>query len=224
MGSEIVRAAGLFAAAVLSITFSARADVQYQLDDGSANVRTTPRFAAEMLWGNLFEAQPGGGVITSVSASFGRVPANTPIRVWVFDDPNDDWDPRDAVLRSVSDAIAGSTSQTVLTDYPITPVSVSGVFFVAISCQTDGGTNAVPARLDPVDLADPTRASLPARSWIFAADAINPNNLGASPYIANMTQNVPQGVFMIRATGVPGAGSGALGLGLLALAARRRRA
>jgi MYXO-CTERM domain-containing protein len=192
------------------------AAVEYKYDDGSANVRTTTTFAAEMLWGNLYQAQPGGTVINQIGVGFGRLATGTPIRLWVFDDPNDDWDPTDAVLLSQSTALSGTASIAVINLYNIAPVTVSGVFFVAVSAFTDGGINAVPARLDP------DGAAVASRSWLFAASNINPNALGDSPFIRTMAQNVPQGTFVVRATGVPTPASAGL-LALAGLAAVRRR-
>lgn len=209
----------LFAAAAAACVAgvpAARADVSYQYDDGLGNVRTTTRFAADMLWGNCFTTQPGGETITQIGVGFGRLATGTPIRLWVFADPTNDFDPRDAVLLSESTATSGLAQLGVINYYAIRPVAVSGVFFVAVSTLTDGGINAVPARVD----VDGT--AFAARSWIFAADQIDGRNLGSAPYSVNLTQNVPQGTFVIRAVGVPAPASAGL-LGVAALAASRRR-
>lgn len=208
----------LLGSASLMIAAAARADFEYKYDDGSANVRTTTTFPAEMLWGNVYQAQPGADLITQIGVGFGRLPLNTPIRLWVFDDPNDDFDPRDAVLLSESTALSGTASIAVLNLYNITPVRVSGVFFVAVSCFTDGGILTVPARLDPDGFANASR------SWLFGADNIVGSSIGDSPYIVNMTQNPVRGTFVVRATGIPAPATAAvLGFaGLLASRLRRR--
>lgn len=205
------------AASLLGTAHFARADFSYQYDDGIGNVRTTTRFAADMLWGNVYQSQPGADVITQISVGFGRLVTGTPIRLWVFDDPNDDFDPRDAVLLSESLATSGPAGLGIINQYTIQPVRVSGVFFVAVSTLTDGGINAVPARVD-VD-----GAAFASRSWIFAADTIDGRNLGGSPYSVNLTQNVPQGTFVVRATGIPAPAPAGLLAGVLVAASRRRR-
>jgi hypothetical protein len=215
--------AGVLAATVVS--GGASASVTYSWDDGAGNVRLGPVFAAEYMWGNVYTARPGGEWITSISVSFGAIPADQALTVYLYQDttPGDN-DPRGSVLlASATGVTPTSPPLNSFWTYSIAPTQVTGDFFVAVSTRVRGRlpnntTPDTPARLDPQG------APKAAKSWVFAADSfLNPaTSLANAPYSLQMSQNAIQGVFMVRANAIPTPAAGAL-LGLAGLAALRRR-
>lgn len=192
-----------FSAAIVSslLTSHAAAQVVYALDDGTGSVNIGPTFPAEFMWGNVFDASPAGQLINTISVAYGSLPTSpaTPVRLYLFEDPTDDLDPRDAVLVATTTGLSDQPRTNVFINYPITPTIVRGTFFVAASCQVDG-VSLRPGRLDPQSIAQA------ARAWVFGADTFTfpaPTlpDLAASPYILNMSQNIVRGTFLVRATG-----------------------
>jgi hypothetical protein len=191
---------------------------EYAADDGSGSINIGPSFDAEMLWGNYFAAEPGFGTITAVSIAFGSIEAGRPIDLLVFDDPDDDGDPGNAVLVAQHAAVTMPGGLNEFIDYAIDPVNVTGGFFIAAKMQV---TNADrPARLDPQTIS--------GQSWLYFDDpitGIDLDDLGGSPFVLNMDDAPFPGTWMVRATAVPGPGAGAgiPGMLLLAGAGGRRR-
>lgn len=190
----------------LALAMTAQAaTVNYSYDDGMGDTNQGPpsSFSPDMLWLNYFEAQPGGEVITTISAAFGSTwPTGGTVTFWVFEDDDDDFNPDTnshpvaSVTRDVSLLNLGFN---VFNDIPVTPTEVKGGFFVGVSCFLTGGQDR-PARVDTGARAD--------RSWFYYAPDIKSiaNNLTAAPFRSRMdnTQNVIfPGAFMIRATGIP---------------------
>ena len=195
---------------------------QYALDDGSGGSNIGPStFDAEMLWGNYFDAVPGAETITGVQISFSSsLPAGLDLTLLVFDDPDDDLDPRNAHLLATTSALTQSTGPQDFASYAVPATTVSGGFFVAAILDLPAGQPA--ARLD----AD----SNVGRSWTFFDGTINTGALGDSPLFfgpngtgfPGATPNPFPGAYMLRATGVPTPGVLALAPCAL-LCARRRR-
>jgi len=198
--------AALFATLLLGATVSA-ATVIYAIDDGVGNTNQGPpsTFNPDMLWMNEFTAQPGGEVITTVSVAFGSTwPTGGTVTFWVFEDNDDDGNPdTDCLAQSFAtrDVSELNLGLNVFNDIPIPPATVSGKFFVGVSCFLTGGQDR-PARVDTTAPADPTK------SWFYYAPDIKSisNNLADAPFRSRMDNTsfvVFPGVFMIRATGVP---------------------
>jgi hypothetical protein len=129
---------------LLSLASAASGQVVYQADDGGGNINRFFGFeSAALLWGNAFDAQPGGEAIREVQIAFGRLPVGTPVEVLVYDDPTDDGDPIDSVLVGVGAGVSGVQNANnpdpldTFTNYDVTavdgsgPVVVAGEFFVA---------------------------------------------------------------------------------------------
>ena len=187
----------------LFATNSALATVNYAYDDGAGNTNVGPPSSfpsdPEMGWGNYFTAQPGGELITEIHFAMGPTfPVDRPVTVALFDDPDDDGDPRNATLLTTATLDPPSSGDT-FNVAPIMPSEVSGAFFVAVFAWAEAGVDR-PARQDT---GGPS-----GHSWLIynpVEQGANLNDLGANAYIENM-QNIPgtfPGVWMIRAVGEP---------------------
>jgi hypothetical protein len=172
---------------------------EYVLDDGTGNFNIGPsQFDAQMLWGNYFDAQAGYETITSISVSFaGSVPIGEPVTVVLFDDPNDDLDPTNAVplAQATGTTVAAPLNTFISFDIPDTPIT--GGFFVAAMMNLNQGQ--VAARMDP--------QRQHSRSWLFFDGEIDLNDLGGSPLFYNMADTPFNGTWMVRAVGVPESGT-----------------
>ncbi len=191
-----------FIAALTCASLAAAATIEYAIDDGDGDTNQGPpsTFDPDTLWGNYFVAQEGGEVITSISVAFGPTfPTGGPVKVWLFDDPDDDFDPLNAVpLTSVTLEHDG-TSGDVFRVFEITPTEVSGGFFVAANAFLFGGVDR-PLRVDTSHPGD--------RSWFFYDPEIDDvaDDLSAAAFSTRMDNTdfvIFPGAFMIRAEGVP---------------------
>ena len=215
-------------AAIASLTLcllspAAFASFQYSYDDGTGSVNNGPSFLGQMLWGNYFFTSTVGGVtqdtVTQVSVAFGNIAVGRTVTLCVFEDLDADGDPRNAVLRATSTGLTSLPRTNTFINYDVNPTKItSGAFFVAalmdITDTSLGSSGDRPGRLDPQTNS--------GRSWYFADSTINTGNLGGSAFALNMANNVIPGTWLVRATAVPTPASLAP-LGLIALAARRRR-
>lgn len=180
--------------------------VLYQLDDGSGNVNVGPpsSFSADMLWGNYFTTEPGGEQIlelrVGLGTSYPRDDFNQPLplTLYLFNDPDNDGDPTNAVPVATTTIIPTVFTQTGFNSAPITPTIVDGGFFVAANVFAEAGVDR-PARLDPQQTGG-------ENAWLFYSDEIDPDDLGSSPFFTSMDDPafVPIfGVWMVRAVGEP---------------------
>ena len=185
-------------------TAAAGAPVEYAIDDGDGNTNQGPpsTFDPDTLWGNCFEALPGGERITTISVAFGPTfPTGGPVKVWLFDDPDDDSDPRNATPVASATAEYDGTSGDTFVSFAIDPTVVHGGFFVAANAFLFGGVDR-PLRVDTDSPGD--------RSWFFYDGEIDDvaGDLGTAAFGTRMDNPdfvIFPGAFMIRATGVPAA-------------------
>ena len=167
------------------------------------------------MWGNCFDATPGYETIESISIAFAPdVPLGREVTVVLFDDPDDDYDPSNAVPLAQTIGLTVDAAPNEFITFDIDETSVSGVFFVAawmFLAQHEHGP-----RLD-----DSTQSG---RSWAFwfPVGQVNIGNLGSSPYYYNMSDTPFDATWMIRAQAVPEPGAVAMLL-LGALLPMRRR-
>lgn len=175
--------------------------VEYAYDDGDGDTNQGPpsTFDPDMLWGNYYLTEPGGEIITEISVAFGPTfPSlkNGPVTFWLLDDPDMDFDPRNA-----TSLVSVTGTPTMFNDnfftVQIPPTQVSGAFFVGASAKLRGGQDR-PARVDTNASGD--------MSWFFYAPEIADviDDLASAPFGSRMDN--PQyviypGAFMIRATG-----------------------
>jgi hypothetical protein len=161
----------------------------------------------EMIWLNRYGAVGDTTLVTSISATIGSPadpftasPNGTPMKLLIWDDPNDDGDPIDAVLlQTINTTVANSDTDTFQTS-PLAPsVVVSGAYFVGASIIT----TATPAQ--QVDMSIDHSFSYPSLTWIFG----NPGGLADATTLSNNSFSLDMdtfdpGVWMIRtACGAP---------------------
>lgn len=176
--------------------------VNYILDTGVGTFNLGPStFDANVTWLNAFDTAPGGERITQVSISFGDIDDNSgnvgpdALAIAILNDPNNDYDPSDAVPLSITNGTWVDTGFGEFMTYDIDPTVVDGVFFVAVAMD-------VLQRANPAS-ADPNSPSAGTRSWYFYNPEQNFDDLGNSPYILHMSEGPFPAAFMIRAHGGP---------------------
>lgn len=201
------RPAALLALAALTAHAAADIETEHLEDDGVANITLGPPSSFEefgdidMLWGNYYFTNDPTEIITQVSFGLGDLSAGEQVHVWVFDDPDDDADPTNAIPvfnLTTTGANLGFDFNVVA----IPSVEVSGGFFVAVGHLAEltfpGGSAdyPAPARFDP--------DGRPDRSWFFYDDDIPETDLASSGFVSRMDGKfVPiQGAFAVRATTV----------------------
>lgn len=165
---------------------------QYILDDGSGGFTIGPsEFDATVIWGNYFDADPAYPWITTIRVSFpSSLPAGTPVALVVFDDPDDDLDPANAVPVALASGVSVETGPQEFADYPVRPAYVEGGFFIAAVVEAQ--QRQAVARMD--------QDTLGVRSWLFFNGELD-LDLGASPFILRMDESPFRGTWMVRAVG-----------------------
>ncbi len=183
------------------------ADIGYEYleDDGVSSVTLGPPTSFEefgdidMLWGNYYFTNEPTELVTEVLFGLGSLSAGEQVHVWIFDDPDDDADPTNAVPvfnMTVTGANLGFDFNTLAIPGG---VEVGGGFFVAVGHLAELTYPAgspdypSPARFDPDGRAD--------RSWFFYDDDIPETDLASSGFVSRMDGKfVPiQGAFAVRA-------------------------
>lgn len=177
--------------------------VVYSHDDGDGDTNQGPpsTFDPDMLWGNYYLTVPGAEVIERIQVAFGPTGPSVaagPVTFWLLDDPDMDFDPRNATALASVQATPDVFNDTFFS-VAIPPTRVSGAFFIGASARLLGGVDR-PARVDTNAPGD--------RSWFFYAPDIAAviDDLASAPFGTRMDN--PQfvifpGAFMVRATGQP---------------------
>ncbi len=211
----------------LALVTPAALSADYLYDDGVSSVLLGPPDSFEefgdidMLWGNYFFTDDPTEQVTTVSFGLGSLSADPTVSIWIFDDPDNDADPTNAVP-VFSTTTTGVNLGFDFNVLDVGSVDVSGGFFVAIGHLAElsypGGSPdyPAPARFDP--------DARPDRSWFFYDDDIPEHDLASSGFASRMDGPfVPiQGAFAIRATTVPAPATAGALAGLAALRRRRR--
>ncbi|MFI4898035.1 MAG: hypothetical protein ACIARR_09435, partial [Phycisphaerales bacterium JB059] len=116
------------------------ADVEYEYreDDGVSSVTLGPPRSFEefgdidMLWGNYYFTNEPTERLTEVHFGLGSLSADATVHIWIFDDPDDDADPTNAVplynLSTTGANLGFDFNMLTIPDH----VEVSGGFFVAV--------------------------------------------------------------------------------------------
>jgi hypothetical protein len=127
----------LIALAAVTATTDAWAQVTYQHDDGSAESTFGAGATTTLMLLNRFQEQPGGDTVSQLGGVWGSAVDGVPVTLFLYDDPDNDGDPSNAVLLASTDASGGSFGEAFFV--PIQPTVISGIFFVAIRFSNAGG-------------------------------------------------------------------------------------
>ncbi len=177
------------------LTTAATAQFEYALDDGTGEVNIGPIFEADVLWGNYFYVKDDYTIITSLQLALGSIDAGMPIKLHLFNDPDNDGDPANAIPLAEAAGFTVDTELDEFISFDIDPTTISGGFFIGAQMMLDSGLH--PARLDT--------DTVMGRSWLFYDGEIDLYDLGGSPYILNMDDAPFPGTWMIRAPAIPAA-------------------
>lgn len=179
----------------------------YQLDHGSTNTQHGSPFGGEVCWMLMFNTTWFGSPsdqITHVGTAWGgfqpgnAVPNGTPGTVYVWDELDDDGDPRTGMMQLViEDEIMVANVDTDIVNFIALDAlaNVDGVFFVGISVSNptfffpapgDGGHmegcsvgwltgSTTPGGFDPIDLHSPSNWDLTnvGAYWLVRAASVN---------------------------------------------------
>jgi len=219
-------------AAALVLLAPGGASAAYILDDGTAEKNLGAE--AAIYWLNAFQVLPGEDSITSLDIAFGSgggistPPNRTPVTAYLWDDPDNDGNPDDAVvLASVVGTVQSSNTNTFIRFAFADPVNVGdiGDYFFAgffVDILATGGDNFAAGR--------DTNSPIAGRSWVsaFRSSQPDPNRLGSGDVGFGETGSLGlPGNFLIRANStadsVPEPSTWILMTSGLALAAWRRR-
>src|SRR3954465_5704169 len=187
------------------------ADVTYVYDDGSSERGIGIDPGEDSLWFNRFPVAPGGEVITSISAAFGRPGSSNslnglPIKVLLYEDA-DGGAPWNAVLKqSVSGVVANANTNT-LNIFNIPPTEVHGTLLAAVLLRNRTAENKFIAALDQTA---PTTSD--ASFYAYTVGDMNEADLITVPAgqfgtIESLNQT---GNWLVRANGTPVPEAGAI--------------
>lgn len=187
---------------------SGAAGAGFQHDDGSAEVAAGLVLGGELAFFQSFDAGPAGSVITHVDVSVGRLlgtpfpagapfPAGGPLTVYVWDDPDNDGDPSDAVLLGSGAGLVSSPNSDTFIQYDLEDAAiVTNSFFVGAMVPHISGE--FPAALD-------LSVQTFSLTWYAGetAGSFNPLDLSSNtvPPTSIMALGFT-GVWMVRAGGV----------------------
>ena len=146
----------------------------YSYDSGS----TTGAVAAQTFgvtgWISVFDAGVTGDVIEDISSSFGS-PINAPnatngfnARFGIWDDPNNDGDPSDAVLLWTMNAAIQNADTDMLVKIPVPSLQVTNKFFAGVLSGHPPGNSPAPE--------DMNGSAQPGESWLAGHPSTNPPN------------------------------------------------
>ena len=203
---------GLAAASLLALAAAGQADSgSYSYDDGSTEaVVGVGGVPVEFGVMHRFDARGGSDVITEIRVAFGSptdpqgAPSvDSPVRVVVYDDPDDDGVPDDLVLLTQAGGMIRTTAQDTKDPFPVPPTQVSGVFFVLATMPGTG----TPVGGTPVGIDVSAKSN--GRAWLtFAigtAGALNLGNLQQNSFpprdLDTFLMGAPGALFLLDAIG-----------------------
>ncbi len=170
----------------------------YQLDDGTQEDQIGS--GGQIAWMNKFTATSGCTVIRGIDVAFGgaviQVPNGSLAKICVWEDPNDDGNPSDAILLAAQTVVVANANTGILTSYQLTtPVSVSGVFFVGAAYDNAG---LYPASVDY------NAAYIPNSTWYAVGSPVNLSNLSSNSVLGPGDAFGLLGYSLVRASGGSG--------------------
>jgi hypothetical protein len=173
----------------------------------------------EVVWFQRFGDVGESTLVGSISGAFGTAqyqgfapPPGTAVKAFIWDDPNDDGDPTDAILMGQTTGVMTQVSNDMFDTFRLCPpVRADGVYFVGLSMIQSVGQYAASYDSASCPIGAPSRAWI-AGSTTYSLDAANLMNNDVLP------QHVGAGLWLMRAecgtppNGVPvclGDGTGA---------------
>lgn len=132
--------------ALVALGSNALASNQYVLDDGIPNSGLSYGIPADYGWLQSFTTVGASDAISKVSIQWqpGGVPVGTVVRVCVWEDPNNDGNPYDAILVGQATGLVPNVTALTYTDYAISSLAVvHGGFFLGAYLTTDGSFGSI---------------------------------------------------------------------------------
>jgi len=126
----------------------------YFYDDGTAEVGLGLAAGGHLCWMHWFQTTPGAMPIKEIHTAFGssagaNPPAGNPASVYIWDDPNGDGDPSDAVLLAQVATVCTDPGTNIFQEVNIGTVPLpSAGFFIGAMCEHDSGTYPGPVDED----------------------------------------------------------------------------
>lgn len=171
----------------------------YRYDDGGSELQAGLVNGGDLMMMTAFELVPGYRKLNSISVAWGlptfaSVDLGHPYRLVIYEDPNDDGDPADAVYLAEADFRVNTAHQDIyeVRDFPAQ--KVSGVFFVAALFQ-----NQV-AGLYPLPIDENHKLGVcwaAANGVAGGFDAVNLSLNSSPPF--NIAGSIFDGTWLLRA-------------------------
>jgi len=185
---------------LLTVGGAQAADQHFFYDDGSTET-CIGGAAADFVWLQYFDTDGRVDTITHVSTAIGSVtypggdaPSHYGAYVYVWDDPNNDGDPSDAVLLGQGHGYVRNVNTDLFTHYPLDePVTVSSRYFIGARVCSDNSCWP-----KPLDMSQASNG----RSWSVTTGymTFDPYDLtnNDNPLVEQDTTSYP-GVWLLRA-------------------------
>jgi hypothetical protein len=173
----------------------------YIIDDGTCENALGWTNGGDMVFIQRFTTVGPNDVITKVICQFGNPGSvvgplvGDAVKIFVWDDPDDDLFPQDCVLISQSTGVVTNTSNGVFDTFTVPPAAVSGVFAVGISVWCPAGS-----------FTSPMDTSVPVQHAAFLTGSAIQGSYTGVPLTGNMgltrmtSSNFPCN-WMLRAEG-----------------------
>ncbi len=172
-------------------------DCDYIIDDGTSE-NAVGVFFGDIMWLNSFNAAGGCEKIHTISTAWGQMVDGLPCKVILYDDPNNDGDPSDAVYMTEAITTVVNANTGIFTDIAIDPTVVTGGYFVAGLVQNNPNLE-YPAALDQTTSEGYSYFVGTSTGGTFNVMVLANNDV---PLISTDLAGLPGNV-MIRATGSP---------------------
>ncbi|MFG0252364.1 MAG: hypothetical protein ACF8NJ_05760 [Phycisphaerales bacterium JB038] len=172
----------------------------YLFDDGTQENEIGLNHDGSLIWLNQFEVLPGQEIIDKVSVAYGPGADGKRAQVLIYDDPDNDGDPGDAVLLQRADTVIANGDTGIFDEVKILPTPVGSAgdsFFVGVVVQ-EADAFTFPAALD--EASDPGRSWVAGDGGVCEADIEDLNNNPLPPTLIGDV-GFP-GSWMLRAHGV----------------------
>ncbi len=171
--------ASLLFVAALAANAPARADADYSISDGVAELSLGIDPGETMIWMNTFPVDPAGQYIDIIKVAYGKVGGPTPLNgqpvtILLYEDINGG-SPQDAVLKWSFNTTVANSNTNVLNTYRVPALLIHGNLVAAALYKN---TNPIRVYIGALDTTPPTLAE---RSYTGYAISLDPANLGAIP-------------------------------------------